>query len=254
MEIDGLIYEKDGRVARLTLNRPQVLNALDYPAKVALDGITRMIAKDDDVRVVAIRGTGRAFCTGVDLKALSTGRIDERNFSLWEVAMRRLETMDKIVLCLMHGHSLGGGVQFGLACDLRVTTPTSKFGLPAAKEGLVPGLSIWRLARTIGMGRAKELALWGNMIDGTEAHRIGLVTHLVSDENRDAEFEAYVDKAVGIASQGARATKQAMSLAQDMDWQEAFDLYMGFQRKGLDSDDFREAMAAYREGRDARWR
>jgi enoyl-CoA hydratase/carnithine racemase len=203
--------------------------------------------------VLALRGEGRAFCTGIDLKDLSTGKIGADNFSLWEECLRLIETMDKLVIALLHGYALGGGLQLGLACDLRIGTPKAKYGLPAAKEGLLPGLSVWRLAKFIGMGRAKELALWGEPIDGTEALRIGLVTALVSEENRNAEFDALVAKTVANASQGARATKRAMNLVATADFESALALYMDLQRKGLDSADFAEAMSAYRDKRNASW-
>ncbi len=252
-EFGHLVYASGEKLATITFNRPERLNAMSYPAKHDFKAALELAAGDDSVRVLALRGEGRAFCTGIDLKDLSTGKIGADNFSLWEECLRLIETMDKLVIALMHGYSLGGGVQLGLACDLRVGTPASKFGLPAAKEGLLPGLAVWRLAKFVGMGRAKELALWGEPIDGTEALRIGLVTRLVSDENRDAEFDALVAKTVANASQGARATKRAMNLVSTADFEAALAIYMDFQREGLGSADFAEAMRAYREKRAARW-
>ncbi len=252
-EFEHLVYTSEGKLSTILFNRPERLNAMSYPAKHDFKAALELVASDDSVRVLALRGQGRAFCTGIDLKDLSTGKIGEHNFRLWEECLRLIETMDKLVIALMHGYALGGGVQLGLACDFRIGTPTAKFGLPAAKEGLLPGLAVWRLARFVGVGRAKEMALWGEPIDGTEALRIGLVTRLVSDENRDAEFDAYVEKTVANASQGARATKRAMNLVSTADFEAALELYMDFQSKGLASEDFAEAMRAYREKRDARW-
>ncbi len=252
-EFEHLVYTSEGKLSTILFNRPERLNAMSYPAKHDFKAALELVASDDSVRVLALRGQGRAFCTGIDLKDLSTGKIGEHNFRLWEECLRLIETMDKLVIALMHGYALGGGVQLGLACDFRIGTPTAKFGLPAAKEGLLPGLAVWRLARFVGVGRAKEMALWGEPIDGTEALRIGLVTRLVSDENRDAEFDAYVEKTVANASQGARATKRAMNLVSTADFEAALELYMDFQSKGLASEDFAEAMRAYREKRDASW-
>ncbi len=252
-EFEHLSYASSDKLATITFNRPERLNAMSFPAKHDLKAALELAAGDDTVRVLALRGQGRAFCTGIDLKDLSTGKIGADNFALWEECLRLIETMDKLVIALMHGYSLGGGVQLGLACDLRIGTPAAKFGLPAAKEGLLPGLAVWRLAKFVGMGRAKEMALWGEPIDGTEALRIGLVTRLVSDDNRESEFDAYVAKTVANASQGARATKRAMNLVASADFEAALDLYMDLQRQGLASDDFAEAMRAYREKRKARW-
>jgi enoyl-CoA hydratase/carnithine racemase len=252
-EFEHLLYTSADKLATITFNRPERLNAMSFPAKHDFKAALELAAGDDTVRVLALRGQGRAFCTGIDLKDLSTGKIGADNFALWEQCLRLIETMDKLVIALMHGYALGGGVQLGLACDLRVGTPTSRYGLPAAKEGLLPGLAVWRLAKCIGMGRAKELALWGEPIDGTEALRIGLVTRLVPDEQRDAEFDALVARTVAGASQGARATKRAMNLVATADFEAALAIYMDLQRQGLGSADFAEAMSAYREKRNANW-
>lgn len=252
-DFDTLIYTAEGKLATIRFNRPQRLNAMSLEARHDFKAALDLAAADPALRVLALRGEGRAFCTGIDLKDLSEGRLNEASFALWEECLRLIETMDKVVIALMHGYALGGGLQLGLACDLRIGTPVSQYGLPAGREGLVPGLAIWRLARCIGMGRAKEMALWGDSIDGSEAQRIGLLTRLVSDEQRDAEFDALVEKTVAYASQGTRATKRAMNRVADLGFDEALATYLDFQRKGLASADFAEAMAAYREKRDARW-
>ena len=249
VEFEHSILEKKGRLARLTFRRPDRLNAFHYPAVRDLDAAGRMLMADDEVRVVALQGEGRAFSTGIDLKDLANGEIDDRYFSLWDTAVRHFEVMDKLVICLMHGYAVGGGLQLGLGCDLRIATPSSRFSLPAVKEGLIPGLGTLRLARYIGLGRAKSFALWGEFMEADEALRIGLVDRLVSDENMQAEF----DKTLAVASQGARFTKQCLALMPDMDWQEAFDLYMELQRKGLESKDFHEAMTAYKANRPPQW-
>ncbi|MGE0875573.1 MAG: enoyl-CoA hydratase/isomerase family protein [Burkholderiales bacterium] len=252
-EFPHLLYETRGRVATIMLNRPQVLNACNYAVKHDLLAALELAAADTQLRVLAIRGAGRAFCAGIDLKELSSGGIDERNFELWERCLRRIETMDLVSICLLHGYALGSGIQIGLACDLRVATPGTKIGLPAGREGLIPGLSVWRLARFIGMGRAKSLAIWGDSIDGEEAMRIGLVSALVSEENRDAEFDALLERTVAAASWGVRATRLTMNLSADLGWEGAFATYMEHQKQGLASADFREAMSAYREKREPVW-
>ncbi len=252
-DFEHLIYTTEGKLATIRFNRPERMNAMSHPAKHDLKAALDLVTGDAAVRVLALRGEGRAFCTGIDLKDLSTGKIGADNFALWEECLRKIESMDKIVIALMHGYALGGGLQLGLACDLRIGTPKAKYGLPAAKEGLLPGLAVWRLAKFIGMGRAKELILWGEPIDGTQALRIGLVTRLVSDENRDAEFDALVAKTVACASQGARASKLAINQVATLDFEAALAIYLDWQRRGLDSADFAEAMSAYREKRDARW-
>ncbi len=205
------------------------------------------------LRLVTITGAGRAFSTGIDLKDLASGKIDNSYFDLWDRALRRFETMDKLVLCLIHGYALGGGLQLALAADIRVCTPSAKLGLPAIKEGLVPGLGTLRLARYIGLGRAKRLILLGEMIDGREAERIGMVDHLVEEADAMARFEQIADRYAAVNSQGCRLSKAMLTECFERDFESFFALYKERQDQATASEDFREAMAAFREKRPPAW-
>ncbi len=100
--------ERVGKVAHLILNRPDILNAVHQAAASEVEVAARALAADPELRLIAIRGAGRAFCTGIDLKELAAGHIDMHYFRIWEDALRCFETMDKLVLCLIHGHAIGG--------------------------------------------------------------------------------------------------------------------------------------------------
>ena len=248
-----LVYEENGNRARLTFNRPSILNAVAMRGAQELDALTTHIADNEDIRIVTISGAGRALSTGMDLKDLAAGKIDNSYFDLWDRALRRFETMDKLVLCLIHGYALGGGLQLCLASDIRVSTPTAKLGLPAIKEGLIPGLGTLRLARYVGLGRAKRLIITGEMIDAREGERIGMIDYLVSDENAEAEFEEIVAKVAAVNSIGCRLSKKMLQNCYDLDFETFFSLYKECQLQATDSDDFREAMTAYRESRQPNW-
>lgn len=185
MKLQRMTYESDGDIIRLTLNRPEVLNAMDYRAVLELHQAAQAIVDDPTARVAVIRGRGRAFCTGIDLKELQAGATPPAYFEEWELALRCLEQADKLVLCGMQGYALGGGLQLPLACDLRIATPGCVLGLPAAQEGFIPGLGTRRLPRYIGLGRAKRMALSGETVDGAEAQRIGLVDYLGGPDEFD---------------------------------------------------------------------
>jgi enoyl-CoA hydratase/carnithine racemase len=219
-----------------------------------MDEIAAGLAQDRSVRVVVFTGAGRAFSAGIDLKALSKGEIGEAYLEPWERFLHRLETMDKIVLCLLHGYFIGGGLQLALACDIRVATPSAKTGLPAVKEGLIPSMGPWRLAQHVGLGRAKQLCLLGNLIDGAEAHRIGLVDHLVPEDRAEAEFERLVVEYLAGASEAGRATKRYLNASADLGFDDAFALYMDLQRKVFAGADFAEAKAAFAAKRTPVWR
>ena len=166
-DYETIIYENDGRRARITFNRPHILNAVAMTGAREFDRLAAEIADDTDIRIVTIAGTGRAFSTGIDLKDLAAGLIDDSYFDLWDRALRRFETMDKLVICLIHGYALGGGLQLALAADIRVSTPSARLGLPAIKEGdkrilVVDGVPVdYALARVPAEGELR-----GNLAAG----------------------------------------------------------------------------------------
>lgn len=256
-ELETLIVEKDGPLAEVTLNRPERLNANSHEMARDLDAVSTLLAADKDVRMVTIKGAGRAFCAGLDLKEMPKPETDPTEMPPmmpeWENALRRFETMEPLVLCLIHGYAIGGGLQIALSADIRVSTPSAEVGLTAIEESLIPGLGTWRLPRYIGMGRAMELNTLGNLIDGNEAQRIGLVNHLVSEENKDEEFEEIVDQYMENNSIGARLTQQMTLDSFDQDYDTALQQYIELQRVALDSEDFEEGMAALREDREPKF-
>ena len=252
-DYETMTLTRDGRLLRIELTRPERLNAFAMTGTRELLDAARRIAADEDVRMVSIAGSGRAFSTGIDLKDLAAGRIEQSYFDMWDTALRVFETMDKLVLCLIHGYAVGGGLQLALACDIRVCTPSAQLGLPAIKEGLIPGLGTFRLARYVGLGRAKSLIIRGNMIDGAEAERIGMVDHLVAEESAFEDYEAYLAEYAATNSAGCRASKQMLLDCFDLGWEGFFHKYLVLQNKAMAAPDFAEAMEAYLAGRDPRW-
>jgi enoyl-CoA hydratase/carnithine racemase len=206
------------------------------------------------VRLLLIRGEGRAFCTGIDLKELSAGKTPAAYYEVWDRALRVFERMEKFVLCAMHGYSLGGGLQLALASDIRIATPDCVLGLPAIQESIIPGLATQRLPRFVGLGRAKWLILSGESIDGTRGHELGLVDHLVEADTFDADVEALVQKYLRTCSEGARQAKAMLALSGDLSHGAFFEEYLRRQALALASPDHDEALAAYREGREPEWR
>ena len=243
----------NGRLVRLTLVRPERLNAVAMTGAHEMLDAARCIAADETVRMVAITGSGRAFSTGMDLKDLAAGLIEQSYFEMWDSALRLFETMDKLVVCLIHGYAIGGGLQLALACDIRVCTPSARLSLPAVKDGLIPGLGTFRLARYVGLGRARSMIIRGNMIDGTEAERIGLVDHLVNEDTAFEEFEDWLDEYAATSSAASRASKQLLLDCFDLGWDAFYHKYLVLQEKVVAAPDFAEAMEAYRGSREPKW-
>jgi enoyl-CoA hydratase/carnithine racemase len=154
----------DGPVARITLNRPEVLNAGDPRWVAELNAVVAAVAARTDLRVAVIGGAGRAFCTGVDLKALAAGAMTLPQFVAWEDAMTAIERLPLPFIAAINGHCLGGGLQLALVCDYRLAAAEAVIGLPAVKECLIPSMALYRLPRMIGAARARELILTGEPI------------------------------------------------------------------------------------------
>jgi len=191
----SVLYEVRDGVATLTLNRPGVLNALHHDLVAQLADYAEDAAKDPDVWVVVVRGRGRAFSSGMDRKELSAGRIGEAFYRHWIRGLNCLEDMDKLVVAVLHGYSIGGGLQLAAACDLRLAADDAVLGLGATRHGLIPDGSILRLARIIGLGRAKELTLLNDQVEPAAALAMGLVNWVVPAAQIDAKLGEIVEKA-----------------------------------------------------------
>lgn len=250
MQLETMYFEKDGRIGYLTLNRPRLLNAMNYQGSLDMNKAAEMIRDDRDIRLVVIRGAGRAFCTGIDLKQLQAGEMPHEYYEKWDHALRILERAEKILICAMHGYALGGGLQLALACDIRIASEDCQLGLPAIKEGIVPGLGTFRLPRYVGLGRAKWMVLSGENIDGRRAYEIGMVDHVVKTQSFDNEVSALVEKYSRVCSEGTRQSKMLLNMAFDMPHGQFFEEYLCRQQISLASPDHKEAMAAYRERRE----
>ena len=250
MEFETMKLEKHGRTGILTFNRPQRLNAMNFQGALDMNKAAEMIHHDVEMRVVLIRGNGRAFCTGIDLKQLQAGETPRDYFETWDRALRILEQTEKIIICALHGYALGGGLQLALACDIRIATEDCKLGLPAVKEGLIPGLGVLRLPRFVGLGRAKWLCLSGENVDGKRAYDIGMVDYVVAADEFENEIDRLVARYSQFCSEGTRQTKVLLNMAFDMPHGQFFEEYLRRQDIGLASPDHQEAMAAYRESRD----
>ncbi|MBI2371343.1 MAG: enoyl-CoA hydratase/isomerase family protein [Deltaproteobacteria bacterium] len=253
MQRETLFWKTEGKVCRLTLNRPEVLNALSYQLVTDLGAASAAIAQEEEVRTVVITGAGRAFCSGIDLKALSADSIPFKFYEDFEVALRTFETMEKVVVAAITSYCIGGGLQLALACDVRVARDDARFGLTAVKECLLPGLGTYRLPRFVGLGRAKRLVLSGELIGADEALAMGMVDWVVPASAFEAKVEEVVQSFLRTASKAARLAKGLMADAFDTEFKAFLTRYLEDQRRALESPDHKEAMLAYREKRDPRF-
>jgi enoyl-CoA hydratase/carnithine racemase len=249
----SVLYAARDGVATITLNRPRVLNALDRALSAALAEAADAAAGDDGVWVVVVRGAGRAFCSGMDRTILSAGGIDEAFFRNWIRALNRLEDMDKLVVAVLHGYSIGGGLQLAAACDVRMATTDAVLGLGATRHGLVPDGSILRLARIVGLGRAKELTLLNDHVTPEAALAMGLVNWVVEPDAVEGALAGIAEKAFHASRTATGHAKRLLHDSFHRDPREMVEDLMRVQQECMTSWELGEANRAWEEGREARF-
>jgi len=246
-------YEVKDGVGTITLDRPEVLNALNTDLAGELADAAEQGAEDHDVWVVVVKGAGRAFSSGMDRTALSAGGIGEAFYRHWIRALNCLEDMDKLVIAVLHGYCIGGGLQLAVACDVRVATEDSILGLGATEHGLIPDGSILRLARIIGMGRAKELTLLNDHIRAEEARAMGLVNWVVATVDLEAKLRTILDRAFHASRTATGHAKRLLQQSFHTDPRTLIEEVLRAQADCMASWEIREADRAWTEKREARY-
>ena len=170
-----LIFSDDGRVATITLNRPAWGNKTNMVMVKELLDLCHHIEDESKASVVILRGAGGVFCEGIDLTDFDPARpLDIHGFNKWEKVCTALERLGKITVALIEGACVGGGVQLALVCDVRLAESRAYMRFNEVEMGFIPGLATYRLAKYIGLGRAKYYVLTGKKIPADEAQQIGL--------------------------------------------------------------------------------
>jgi len=186
MDYEQIIYQKDKKgIVTITINRPEVRNALNRVVRQDLRKAIAEIQKDKDVRVVIITGAeDKAFIAGADvsiLKSQSPFSIEEFTSTLSQQLYSDIESLPIPVISMINGYCLGGGLELAMCCDIRIAAENAKFGQPEINIGIFPGGGgTQRLPRIVGWGKAKELMYTGDIIDSTEAEKWGLVNEVVA--------------------------------------------------------------------------
>lgn len=214
MSYDNLSVEADGPIARIAVDRPERLNALNRATLDELDRAFASLDADPAVRVIVLRGAGdKAFVAGADITEIREQQpIDARAFSRrGQALMSRIHDLETPVIAAINGYALGGGLELALACHLRIAADHAKLGLPEIKLGIMPGFGgSQRLARLIGPARALELMLSGDPVDAATAHSLGIVNHVVSSDQLDDAVTARAEALAQAAPEAVRGILQAV--------------------------------------------
>ena len=262
MDLEHLSYNISDRVALITLNRTETLNALTPGMRVSLLTAINDANTNDQVRVIVITGEGRGFCSGGDVKAMNEARrsgqanaLDDRIAPIRDKVVLAMRNTDKPVIAAVNGHAAGAGMNIALACDIRIASSNAKFGQTFAKRGLHPDWGgTYFLPRIVGMAKACELIWSGRSIDANEAHQLGIVSEVTPpDELMNAVFELARSFAAGPPI-AIRLAKRAMYRGMDTSLEEALEFETFAQNICSATQDAKEGIAAFVEKRDPRFR
>jgi 2-oxoglutaroyl-CoA hydrolase len=207
--------EHDGQVAVLTLSRPEKMNSITWEMRGIVEDHFKVIDRDDDIRAVVIRGEGDVFSPGGDIAGFM--ELEPEAFIDLGRNLTAPARSPKPVIVAIDGYCLGAGLELSMSCDIRVATRRSKFGQPEIRLGMIPGSGgSQRLARYLGVSRAKYYILTGDRFDAEQAHAWGLVASLVEDaEALDAEVDRIVTTLLGYSPLALRVAKEVIDAGVD---------------------------------------
>lgn len=247
---------KEDGVAVLTIDRPEALNAMNVDMLAELRETIEQAEGDDDILVLVVTGTGKAFIAGADIAHMKD--FSSRQAKEWseygQDTVGMLEKMKKPVIAAVNGYALGGGTELAMACDIRVASDKAVFGQPEVKLGMIAGFGgTQRLPRLVGPGKAKEMLFTGDHYDAQAAYEMGLVNKVVP---ADELMDYCLDMAKRIASCGklaVRLSKEAVDHGQEMDLEKALHLESSLYAVVFSTDEPCEGCGAFLEKREPKW-
>lgn len=251
---ETILIERRGRVALITINRPDKLNALNIKTRQETAEALDELRTDDEIRVVVITGAGeKAFVAGADINEFA-GRsaIQQRTVMKAKSIFTAAEDFPKPVIAMINGFCLGGGCELALSCDIRIASDKSRFGQPEINLGIIPGGGgTQRLTRLVGEGKAMQMILTGEMIDAQEAYRIGLVNDVYPADQLESKTMELAAKIAEKSPVALAMAKTAVKNAARMNLREGLDQEIDLFALCFSSEDKEEGVRAFLEKRKA---
>ncbi|MDR2801352.1 MAG: enoyl-CoA hydratase/isomerase family protein [Desulfovibrio sp.] len=243
-----ILYRVENRIATITLNLPQKLNALDSALARELADAVAQAANDSTVKVVVVTGEGRAFCAGGDVAYFTTLDL-EGSIAFIREAQTLVGAFTKIpkpVIAAVNGFAVGAGLSLALLSDIVISSDKATYGLAFVNIGLIPDLAtLYFLPRAIGLQRAKELAFTGRNIDASEAYRLGIINSIVEHDKLEEEVRKMALSLAGRPGESMRASKTMLNMSLDMGLDELVEMEALAQGIRMVSDDSREGVDAF---------
>lgn len=245
-----ILLEVNSYVATLTLNRPQVLNALNRSMVDEIDAAIDRIARDNNIRVVVLTGAGKHFAAGADVNDMALmGPEEARSFAFGTI-FNKLENLPQPVIAAVKGYALGAGFEMALTADIRLAGSSARFGLPEINLGIMPGAGgTQRLPRLIGNAQAKELIFLGHNIDAPTALQLGLVNRIVADEELLDEALKMAEKMSAKPPLALKMAKRTINTGLNLDIKSGTDLEVISWSDLFATEDQKEGMKAFLEKR-----
>lgn len=251
--MNNLLLEVEDDIAVLTINRPKALNALNSETLEELTVCLNEVEANDDIKVLILTGAGdKSFVAGADIKEMVNFTAAEaRAFGMRaSIPFFKLQNMRQVTIAAVNGYALGGGNEISMACDIRIAADNAVFGQPEVGLGIIPGFGgTQRLARLVGMGRAKEMIFTASNIKADEAYRIGLVNKVVPHDELMDTAKKMAKKITRNASYAVSIAKAAINNGYDMDIQNAVEYEANLFGITNATHDKKEGMNAFIEGR-----
>ena len=218
MPYKTIIYSEKEHIVWLSLNRPEVGNAINLKLANELVDACRAINQDEEVRAVIISGAGDVFCSGRDLTEIRSNTADNlKKTNAASLSSAAVAGLNCPAIAAVNGDALGAGLELALSCDIRICSENAYFGFPETSYGLIPGGGgTQRLPRIVGKGKAAEMVITADLIDASEAYRIGLVTKVVPMQKLSAEAVDIARKLISRAPIAVRYAKEAVNKGMDM--------------------------------------
>jgi len=258
MDYEHILFDQHRGVAKITLNRPERLNALNVRIGIEMLDAFETCEHDEEVRAIILTGAGRAFCAGDDLKGMTDSGVERRQYSdptkqyvygegRWTTVVRTMRRVPKPIIAMINGHAHGAGFNLALGCDFRIMSETATLCIPFSKWAMATGTNL--LQQYVGIGKAIEWALLATTLSAREAERWGLVTKVVPPEKLEAETDEFVVTLAKGPTKSYGFTKNALYKGWGQDPDSAYEHQGLAQHFARGTEDRQEGARAFAEKR-----